>query len=139
MQFLYSSAIAAAVGIALISNIPPPDQVFTRYPRAGRASLPEGGAVDVPYHNYRSDAVIVYGWAEPDAVAAKLQNQAFSPVVNEANGKSLVSFWVVDYKNTSVGPYKELVVVYLVSTTPGTTINCATAHCANAVNVKPGA
>lgn len=131
--------VAVAVGLALYLQFPHPEDMFVRFPRVGKAFLPgQKVEVDVPYHNYDSNALLIHGWADPAGVSAMIANKAFHPVINRNNGKALATFWVVDYKNTSVGPYKEFVVVFTVSTTPGLTVDCTTIHCVNVVNTQPG-
>lgn len=128
--------VLAAVAAGLFSAMPDPYDMFTRFPRTGRATLPVHGQVDLPYHNYESDTLLIHGWVDPAAVKAKLPS-GFHPVINTKNGKSIATFWVVDYKNTSVNAYKELVVVYTVADVPRT-VSCDTIHCANVINVMPG-
>lgn len=138
MKLAIAAVIIAAAGLALMQAAPGPNDMFVRFPSIGRAKLPGfEQEVATVYHNYKSDALLIHGWADPAGVKQRLP-AGFHPVVNTQNGKALATFWVVDYKNTTVGPYKELVVVYVVADEPGRTVHCSTIHCANVVNVAPG-
>eukprot|EP00657_Telonema_sp_P-1_P004339 TRINITY_DN20024_c0_g1_i1.p1 TRINITY_DN20024_c0_g1~~TRINITY_DN20024_c0_g1_i1.p1 ORF type:complete len:160 (+),score=43.74 TRINITY_DN20024_c0_g1_i1:187-666(+) len=135
------SLIAVLIGLAAIAihrTFPQPEDFYRRFPLSGVTYLPKADKmVGIPYHNYDSEVVIVHGWANPDGVRSKITNSAFHPVIDSTTGKALASFWVVDYKNTSVDPYKELVVVYTVALKP-TTVNCHSIHCINVINQQPG-
>eukprot|EP00658_Telonema_sp_P-2_P047812 TRINITY_DN363_c0_g1_i4.p1 TRINITY_DN363_c0_g1~~TRINITY_DN363_c0_g1_i4.p1 ORF type:complete len:318 (-),score=55.90 TRINITY_DN363_c0_g1_i4:102-1055(-) len=130
------SAIAMSI-LALALFMPSSGSMFERFPRVGKTTLPIHGDVDLPYHNYDSDALLVHGWADADGVRSLIANDAFHPVINRANGKAIGSFWVVNYKNTSVNPYKELLFTFAVATKP-TTVDCGSIHCVNVVNTQPG-
>ena len=120
------------------SAFPRPDDMFTRFPSIGRAHLPGlNRMVETPYHNYGADTLLIHGWADAAAVKARLPG-GFFPVTNGRTGKAMATFWVVNYRKTTVGPYKELVVVYVVADVPGVTVDCATIHCVNVVNINPG-
>jgi len=85
--------------------------IFANYP-CKEATLSDGTAVPVPYHNYDADALIVWGDADPTAVQEKIIGP-WVPLLNK-EGRAQVSTWIIDYKSTVVNPYKELVVVFTV-------------------------
>ena len=120
------------------SAFPKEDDMFRRFPSCGRAHLPGlKETVATPYHNYSSDTLLIHGWADAAAVKSRLP-AGFHPVTNAKTGKAICTFWVVNYRKTTVGPYKELVVVYVVADEPGVTITCGSVHCVNVINTRPG-
>jgi len=64
--------------------------------------------VAIPYHNYDSNCLIVWGSADAGWVSNKLKGQQFVPLL-DTMGRAMVSAWIVDYKDTVIKPYKELV------------------------------
>jgi len=136
---LPSFVVVLFIALGIYSAFPGPEDMFVRFPLVGRAFLPTANqTVKTPYHNYGANGLIIHGWADPAAVSGLLANKAFHPVINSKNGKAIATFWVVDYRDTSVGPYKELVVVFTVADKPGVTVDCTTIHCVNIINTKPG-
>jgi hypothetical protein len=120
------------------SAFPKEDDMFRRFPSCGRAHLPGlKETVATPFHNYSSDTLLIHGWADAAAVKSRLP-AGFHPVTNAKTGKAICTFWVVNYRKTTVGPYKELVVVYVVADEPGVTITCGSVHCVNVINTRPG-
>ena len=91
----------------------PTSSMFHRYPASiGSATLKSGVTCAVPYHNYDGDALILWGSADAEAVARRIEGP-WTPVLDAA-GRAHVSVWMVDYKETVVGPYKELILAFTV-------------------------
>eukprot|EP00316_Scyphosphaera_apsteinii_P001446 CAMPEP_0119300808 /NCGR_PEP_ID=MMETSP1333-20130426/2705_1 /TAXON_ID=418940 /ORGANISM="Scyphosphaera apsteinii, Strain RCC1455" /LENGTH=311 /DNA_ID=CAMNT_0007302709 /DNA_START=42 /DNA_END=977 /DNA_ORIENTATION=- len=88
-----------------------PSSIFAEHPAIGTATV-EGLACAVPYHNYDADALIIWGAADPSWVQARLRGP-WRPLLDK-DGRALVSLWVVDYKDTVINPYKELIIAFSV-------------------------
>lgn len=64
----------------------------------------------MPYHNYSSDAVIVWGTADADWVRKAIKGP-YTPLLDR-DGKAQVALWCVEYKDTMLNPYKEYIIVF---------------------------
>lgn len=107
--------------------------LFRAFPLYGNTKLPSGVIAPTPYHNYDSEALLIHGMADADKVKAVLYGNIF-PVL--CGGKAIMSIWIIDYKNTSLGPYKEMVVSFLVSDEAGKTAKSL--HAVNILSSQPG-
>lgn len=86
--------------------------LFGRFPLSARRRLPHG-EVPVPYHNYDSRALVIAGTCEMEHVAA-LAGEDYQPV-RTSQGRAVGLLWLMDYRDTSIGPYRECVVTFLVA------------------------
>ncbi len=75
----------------------------------------------VPFHAYDADALIIYGRAIRFGELERLTHGTnFFPVSAQYDGKRIgfAELWVIRYTDTSVGPYKELVINFVVTPDP---------------------
>jgi hypothetical protein len=88
--------------------------IFQRFPASiGTATLRSGAVCAVPYHNYDGDALIIWGSADPDFVRSRIKGP-WVPLLG-GDGRAQVGVWALDYKDTVLNPYKEMVVVFTVT------------------------
>jgi 15-cis-phytoene desaturase len=71
----------------------------------------------IPFHVYEGDSLIVHGRAALDSLRALTKDTAYQPVVGRDDGKEFgfAELWIVDYRDTSAGAYKELVLNFVVT------------------------
>jgi hypothetical protein len=74
--------------------------------------LRSGVVCRLPYHNYDAEVLVVWGSADADAIRRRLDGP-WIPML-DSDGRALMTLWVVDYKDTVLGPYKELIWVFSV-------------------------
>ena len=67
----------------------------------------------VPYHNYGASALIIWGAADAEWVRERIQGP-WEPVLGK-DGRAQVSIWVVDYRDTNLNPYQEVIVTFCVA------------------------
>jgi len=88
-----------------------PQSIFAARPAIGTATV-DGEACAIPYHNYDADALIIWGSADAEWVRERLQGP-WEPLLG-TDGRAKLALWLVDYKDTVVNAYKELIVVFSV-------------------------
>jgi hypothetical protein len=87
--------------------------IFQRFPaNIGTAKLRSGAVCAVPYHNYDGDACIIWGTADASFVRSRIQGP-WVPLL-DSEGRAQVGLWAIDYKDTVLNPYQEMVVVFSV-------------------------
>jgi hypothetical protein len=72
------------------------------------------GDVPVPYHIYSGSALLIGGTADLAGVQQLLAGEHVYPIVTKL-GKALICIWVVDGREASLGPHRELQISILVS------------------------
>jgi hypothetical protein len=72
------------------------------------------GDVPIPYHIYSGVALLIGGTADLACVRRLLAGEHVHPIVTQRN-RALVCIWVIDGKEASLGPHRELQVSILVS------------------------
>jgi hypothetical protein len=76
----------------------------------------------IPFHVYEGDSLVIHGQAALDELEALTAGTGYHPVVGvDGEGKKhgFAELWVVDYRDTSAGAYKELVINFVVTTRKG--------------------
>jgi hypothetical protein len=96
---------------------PQTQPLFARHPVTATVSLASGQRVPTPFHCYDADACIVIGSVDLAAAAALVGPEGAHPV-ELSDGRGVAALWVMDYKDTCVGPYTELVLTLAVRTQP---------------------
>ena len=82
---------------------------FLKYPIVGSAVLSNGEKVGLPYHCYDSDALLIWGDCDR-AYAEKVIEGPWLPLPAKGRpGRVSCCFWIVDYHDTGIGPYKEFI------------------------------
>jgi len=85
---------------------------FRPYPDRD-VTLPWGSSCRLPFHCYDAEAWVIGGTVALDPLRRWLDPEGLVPVRLRAEGKRPVGaawLWVNDYRDTNIGPYKELVV-----------------------------
>jgi hypothetical protein len=80
--------------------------LFQQYPLHDLRKIP-GGKVPVPYHVYDGTALFIGGTANLEGVKALLVRDNLEPV-QTAQGEALISLWVCNFTESSLGPHKTL-------------------------------
>lgn len=88
--------------------------LFDAYPVTDRYELSSGTLCQVPFYCHSANMVILHGLVELDAVGRLLEGQNYLPV-GLNNGKGIASLWVVQYEDTSCGPYHEIILTFVTS------------------------
>ena len=86
------------------------ESIFHKSPAIGTAELGSGVVCAIPYHNYDADALVIWGTADQESVQELIEGP-WVPLL-DSHGRAQVSLWVVDYADTVLGPYKELIFVF---------------------------
>jgi hypothetical protein len=93
------------------TNLSKTQDLFQKYPLRSLREFPGGGAPVrdglVPYHVYNGTVLLIGGTANLASVRALLNNQNLEPVRTSA-GEALVSLWVCNFTQSSLGPHKML-------------------------------
>ena len=87
----------------------PEGSIFNAFPAIGTAVV-DGTTTAIPYHNYDSELVIIWGSASAEWVQERLVGP-WKPLLGK-DGRAQVALYVFDYKDTVVNPYKELILVF---------------------------
>ncbi|ADO72344.1 acetoacetate decarboxylase family protein [Stigmatella aurantiaca] len=91
--------------------------LFDAYPSTEEYELSSGAVCPVPYVCRSADMVVLHGPADIEPVRSLLAGQRYQPV-SIGHGQCAVSIWVANYHDTTCGPYKELIVTFMVSLKP---------------------
>lgn len=91
-------------------------KLFQQFPLEGEAEI-SVGRVPVPYHIYEGHGLLIGGTADLGAVRESLQDEQVTPL-QTSEGKALMSIWVCDFSEASLGPHNELQVAIAVSHEP---------------------
>jgi hypothetical protein len=83
----------------------PPD-IFRQYPLYGLRKI-SGGSAPVPYHVYDGTALFIGGTAGLASVQALLGEVGLEPL-RTTQGEALISLWVCNFTQSSLGPHKWL-------------------------------
>ena len=98
--------------------------IFHQFPaKMGSAKLRNGVQCAIPYHNYDANALILWGTASAQWVSERILGP-WEPIL-DPQGRANIALWLVDYKDTVVDPYKELIIVFSVrhKTDPAIVVN----------------
>ena len=88
-----------------------PRSIFAARPAIGTAVV-DGTTTAIPYHNYDAEALIIWGSASAEWVQERIVGP-WKPLLG-TDGRAQVALWLVDYKDTVVNAYKELIIVFSV-------------------------
>jgi len=88
--------------------------LFDTYPVTDRYELSSGTRCQVPFYCHSANMVMLHGLVEFDAVGRLLEGQNYLPVILD-NGKGIACLWVVQYEDTSCGPYHEVILTFVTS------------------------
>ncbi len=97
--------------------------LFNRY-SGETVTLSSGSRFRAPYHCYDADAVIISGTVALGGARRLLENENCAPVVLRRSGapdRGIAQIWLNLYRDTNVGPYREVVISFTASseaTTP---------------------
>jgi len=78
--------------------------------------LSSGTICQVPYHCRDSDILLLHGLVDYPALGNVLTGQNYLPV-RTSNGAGIATLWVVNYRDTTCGPYRELILSFVASRT----------------------
>jgi hypothetical protein len=90
--------------------------LFDQYPTTDRYALASGVVCDVPFRCADGDELLLLGVADLSDLTEMLAGQGYYPVAT-ADGKGIVSLWVGDYRDTSIGPYHEMALTVVAAKT----------------------
>jgi hypothetical protein len=88
------------------ANLNKTQDLFQKYPLRSLREVP-GGSAPVPYHVYNGTVLLIGGTANLASVRALLDNQGLEPV-RTTHGEALVSLWVCNFIQSSLGPHRVL-------------------------------
>jgi hypothetical protein len=88
------------------TNLNKSQDLFKKYPLRSLPGLPGGGA-PVPYHVYNGTVLLIGGTASLAAVRGLLEDQSLEPV-HTTRGEALISLWVCNFTQSSLGSHKVL-------------------------------
>ena len=91
--------------------------LFEAYPTTEQYELSSGVLCDIPYACRAADFAVLHGSADIGVVRRLLAGQRYQPVA-VSGGKCVAQMWLADYRDTTCGPYKELIVSFAVSQKP---------------------
>ncbi len=80
--------------------------LFARFPLDGERQV-STGRVPTPYHIYEGHGLLIGGTADLNAVTNLLKTEQIYPVQTQA-GRALMTIWVCDFTEASLGPHNEL-------------------------------
>jgi hypothetical protein len=66
------------------------------------------------FHNYESNAVVIYGKADITALRALTKDSNYKPIVLQNTNYGIVAVWLIDAQDTSVGAYKQCLITTVV-------------------------
>jgi 15-cis-phytoene desaturase len=125
----WDSDAAAAVEVKALTPAEVAKKLGDTYATAGRADpifkrwRPYELAGDklgrlIPFHSYDSEGVILYGKAKKlDWLKAQTENTGWAPATAQVDGQEFgfAELWIIHYHDTTTGPYKELVINFVVT------------------------
>jgi len=82
-----------------------------------RYQLSSGTICQVPYYCRDSDILLLHGLVDYPALSSVLTGQNYLPV-RTATGAGIATLWVVNYRDTTCGPYRELILSFVAARTP---------------------
>jgi 15-cis-phytoene desaturase len=91
------------------------DPLFKRWRLFQLASSPQRPLI--PFHAYQADALVIHGKAHNfDRLESATRGTPFRPVYAKIKGRRVgfAELWVIDYADTVCGPYKEIVINFVV-------------------------
>jgi len=77
----------------------------------------KSGPQEIPFRAYNADALIIGCWADGPATEAALGAFPY-PVAKNSRGQALIFLYVMNYHDSTCGPYRELVVVITLVKSP---------------------
>ena len=83
--------------------------LFRRHPQTGNARLSTGALVPVPFQCRRADALILIGTVSLASARRWLEGEKAQPIALR-DERAPAMLWAMQYEDTVVGPYTELVV-----------------------------
>jgi hypothetical protein len=86
------------------ANLNKTQDLFQQFPLRSLQEVPDGV---VPYHVYNGSVLLIGGTANLAPVRALLDNQSLEPV-RTTRGEALISLWVCNFTQSSLGPHKVL-------------------------------
>jgi len=119
--------VLAAGLLTLWSNLvqprPPPreDELFEFYKYIGKQNT-SSGALPVPFHAYAADTLQIHGLSSLEYWQNALKNEDYFPVVDSLSGSVPAVWWVVQYSDSSGGPYLETLLTTFVSQEKGKSV-----------------
>jgi len=114
---IFLNALLIALTIFLIYRNNRPLDLFARYPLEAIAETRRGTKVPIPFHAYSADAVAVYGTSTYSVAKKLMEGQDYIPVQTK-EGEALAVIWLMTYNNTCIGPFRDIVVLWLAARTP---------------------
>lgn len=93
----------------LMAKDHPRNSIFRERPAVGTVEC-EGHLCAVPYHNYDSKVLVLWGSADAGWVSKHLEGP-WRPLLGK-DGRAIVSLWIVQYVNTCLNPYNEAIIVF---------------------------
>jgi hypothetical protein len=111
--------------------------LFHQFPLTGEKEI-SIGRVPVPYHIYDGQGILIGGTTDLASIEAILQNEALFPIQTQS-GKAVMSVWVVDFTEASLGSHNELQFSILVAHTPQSPIEDHPLALLKALYINPDA
>lgn len=90
--------------------------LFSSHPPKERYQLSSGTICQVPYYCRDCDILLLHGLVDYQAVGNVLTGQNYLPV-RTSSGSGIATLWVVNYRDTTCGPYRELILSFVASQT----------------------
>jgi hypothetical protein len=88
------------------TNLNRTQDLFQQYPLRSLREVP-GGSAPVPYHVYNGTVLLIGGTANLPSVRALLDDDSLE-LVCTTRGEALISLWVCNFTQSSLGPHKIL-------------------------------
>jgi len=114
LQVIILVPVLFGISILFMRN-PKEHGMFKLAPSDHKVTLKSGVTTTIPFHAYNSKAMIVVGTSNIQEVRKVMKGQDYEPIGTE-DGKAIVIFWIMNYPDSTGGPYKEL--VYAILSTP---------------------
>jgi hypothetical protein len=103
---------------------PRQDSLFIKFPVSGKLKLKNGYVANMPFHIYDADGTGISGYVDYEKLKKLLREQEgwnddslfeVAPVISHINNRTsaLVTFFIVKYYDTVVGPYDEVAFTFM--------------------------
>ena len=117
-----SAAIPPQVDPSPLDHQPAParqfeDRLFELFPQRQEHQLASGTLCQSPFFVPDSAAWMLFGTVELPSLREILAPEPFQPVSTDG-GKAMACLWLSDFRDSTVGPYRELTVTFFVARNP---------------------
>jgi len=113
--FVYQVILLYTLSTTLHEN---PDYLFQRFPldHPARRANTTHQQLPVPFHCYDADALVFHGQGSFSYFEKLVENEMFTPIhVDDDRQHTLMNIWIMNYIDTAIGGYQEVVVGVLVN------------------------